>query len=202
MNRGKLGVLHVVYLLIFVTLSGCAGTTKFMSDPLGSCEKWAAIPSAKRISIRMLKPISAPTKFSDFAQQTFPKILAEKLKESQLYSAVNIISSNDPISTPLLIEVAVANIALGKQKRDMGYSSTGVKGEFSIAVRVVDVSKEKILITCEASRLSHRDTILLTSGLFWEGIAITKEENFIKNLMEWVGEDTVEIFKKLKEGGK
>ncbi|KAF0145386.1 MAG: hypothetical protein FD156_956 [Nitrospirae bacterium] len=201
MGKGKNFRVCIISFLVLITLSGCAGTTKFMSEPLGSCNKFEPIPSTEKISIKMLRPIAAPTEFSDFAQQTFAKILAEKLKESQLYSEVNIVSSNDSISTPLLIEVAIANIGLGRQKRDIGYSSVGVKGEFSVAGRVVDVSKDKILIICEASRLSDRDTVPLTSGLFWEGIAITSEKSFIKNLMEWVAEDTVEWFKKLKEGG-
>jgi hypothetical protein len=84
MSKGKIVRVYIISFLVLIILSSCAGTTKFNSDPLGSCNKFDSIPSGEKISIKMLRPIAAPTKFSDFAQQTFPKILAEKLKESQL----------------------------------------------------------------------------------------------------------------------
>jgi hypothetical protein len=202
MNERKAGAWGIMYFSILVALSGCAGTTKTMSDHLAGCEKWAAIPPEERISIRMLKPIASPSQFLNFAEKSYPKILAVKLKESQLFNDVSIISSNEAIPTNLLIEVKIANIALGKPIRYFGYSSGGIKGEFAVAERVIDVNKDQILITCESTRISDRDTVFLTSGAFWDGIPITSEENFIKNLMEWVAEDTTEMFKKVKEGGK
>lgn len=180
--------------LVVIILTGCAGSVKYKSDPIGSCITWNRMPPERSVSIVMFRPIEAPDTYSAFCQKAFPKILGNKLKEHNLFTDIYLESPNNQ-TAKVSIEIAIANIASGLQLRQVGYVQVGTKGIFSVAFRVVDVSSNTIIMTGTSTRVSHRETLFLTSGIFWDGITITGEEQFIVNLMNWVADDIVERLK-------
>ena len=177
-------VLAIVFILLFKT--NCVGP-KFLAKNEGSFQNWSKVPlNLKEVSIRLFHDELG----EDIEGRLFVEVLANKIKEHQLFQKVNIISRDEIPQTDLVIEGEVVI------ERKAGWalrSELGIVSAFGVSGRIINVKKDKILLTFNNTRSGE-------GGVF--GITAGKEQEFYPKLIEWAAEDIVRMIIKSIYGEK
>lgn len=178
-------------ILILLVLAGCAGQ-KVMSRSDGSTQTWGLIPKQKDLLLKVTinKELESRRKTSEIVfliTSKYKESLIEGLERKNLFKNISAISSNESVTSGLLLETNIEVIdAMGWGARRHGTkeSSVGIFG------RIVDVSEDKTLLTF--SKLRQGSGGLLGMG----GLLTPGEKTMLTNLMEWLANDTVEMLEK------
>lgn len=175
--------------LVLLAMTGCAGP-KFMSTGSGTDQQWNAPRSATGLALRSL---SIRDQFGGGADEASTSHLLEsvanKLRQTALFTNVTVIASTNPPTMPLLLELRVL---LG---HDPGYGARAMIGSPSVvgaAGRIVDWQNDKVLATFASSR-SSSGRLLGAGGWLTAG-----EATMNRKLVEWIADDVVAVVKKLQ----
>jgi len=145
---------------------------------LNSSQIWDSIPWGNSISVRTFRTFDVEWEHREISQ-LFGAALAGEIWKNLLFKEVLIISSNETPSTDLVIEGEII------------YAG-GVEGiyEFDISGRLIDLRKDKALLTFQLARFRSR-------GL----LKAFDEKLTIRTCMKMVAEDIVTILRNIKKKG-